>query len=215
MEDPTEPQIIVEEPEPGYRGPIRIVLALFLLIIIVMWTFSYYGGKIDPEPKRIHSKEEVLPSNIVLENKTVQIITHDDFRKLINPLDPVIKQTADSIAALSCDANRVCQAKAIYYFVRDNYNYILDPVDKEYIEDPKEFLKVGGGDCESGAILLSSLLEAIGVTTEFVFIPGHALIKANIPEAQKKYKINDYVYLDWTCSNCAFGELSLNVREQI
>ncbi len=214
-----EPQEIIEEipeePEPWYKGPIRIILALFLLMIIVMWTFSYYGGKIDPEPSRIPSKEEVLPTNIILENKAIQILTKNDFKKAIKPTDPVIKQTADRIAALSCEGNRICQAKAIYYFVRDNYDYIADPIDKEYVEDPKEFLKIGGGDCESGTIALASLLESIGISTELVFIPSHALLRIILPEASKGYKINNYIYLDWTCSNCRFSELPLNVKKEI
>ena len=210
-----ESQEITEEPDPWYRGPIKIVLSLFLLLLIVMWTFSYYGGKIDPEPTRIPSKAEALPIDIILDNDTILIVTKNDFYKAIKPEDPVIKQTADRIASISCDGNRVCQAKAIYYFIRDNYDYISDPVNKEYIEDPKEFLKIGGADCESGTLALASLLEAIGIQAELVFIPGHALLRINLPEASKRYKINDYVYLDWTCSNCNFGEIPLNVRKEI
>ena len=220
MEEPKEEikeheEIIEEEPEPWYRGPIRVILALFLLLLIVTWTFSYYGGKIDPEPNRIPSKSEVLPSNIILENKTIQITTKNDFYDAITPSDPIIKQTADRIATLSCDGNRVCQAKAIYYFVRDNYDYVSDPTEKEYIKDPKELLATGGGDCEDGAILIASLLESIGVTTELVFIPGHALLRVILPEASKGYKINNYIYLDWTCKECNFGEITLNVRKHI
>jgi transglutaminase-like putative cysteine protease len=213
-----EPQVITEEipeEEPWYRGPLRIILSLFLLLLIVMWTFSYYGGRIDPEPTRIPTKAEVLPPNIILENKTIQIQTRNDFQKAITPSDPLIKQTADRIASLSCDGNRVCQAKAIYYFVRDNYEYISDPTRKEYIKDPKELLETGGGDCEDGAILTASLLESIGVTTELVFIPGHALLRVLLPEASKGYKINDFIYLDWTCKECNFGEIPLNVKKQI
>lgn len=216
-EEPQEnkEEIPEEEPEPWYRGPIRIVLSLFLLLLMVMWTFSYYGGKIDPEPLKIPSKAEVLPPNIILENNIISITTRNDFYKAIKPEDPVIKQTADRIASIACDGNRICQAKAIYYFIRDNYDYISDPVNTEYIEDPKEFLKIGGGDCESGTIALASLLGSIGIKTELVFIPGHALLRINLPEASKRYKINNYVYLDWTCSNCNFGELPLNVKKEI
>jgi hypothetical protein len=217
IEEPKEEieDITQEEPEPWYKGPIKIVLSLFLLLIVVMWTFSYYGGKIDPEPKRIPSKSEVLPANIILENKTIQITTTNDFYKAIKPQDPVIKQTADRISALSCDGNHVCEAKAIYYFVRDNFEYVNDPTNSEYVMEPKEFLSIGVGDCEDGAILLASLLESVGIPTELVFIPQHALLRVTLPEASNRYKINGYVYLDWTCSNCNFGELSLDVKKQI
>ena len=172
-EDKISEEEVIEQ-EPWHKGPVRYILTIFLLLIIVTWTFALYGGRLNPEPKRIPAINEVLPY-IELTNQTFEITTKQDYYKLLNPTDPAIKQTADSIAAISCDGSRVCQAKAMYYFIRDNYEYISDPVNQEYVEDPKEFLKVGGGDCESGAIALANLLESIGVSTEFVIIPNHAL----------------------------------------
>jgi transglutaminase-like putative cysteine protease len=203
---------IIEE-EPWWKGPIKYILTIFLLLIIVTWTYSFYGVKIDPEPTLIPSIASVVPY-IELKNETVKV-SSNEYYKLVNPSDPTIKQIADRIASISCDGNRICQAKAIYYFVRDNYDYIPDPVRKEYVKDPKEFLAVGGGDCEDGAILLSNLLEAIGVSTEFVFTPGHALLSIRLPEAAERYKMNGNIYLDWTCKTCSFGEVSLKVREYI
>ena len=104
----------------------------------------------------------------------------------------------------------------MYYFVRDNFDYVSDPLRKEYIEDPKEFLHVGGGDCESGTILLSSMLEAIGVDTQLVFIPGHAYLRAKL-DAPRSYQRDGWVYMDWTCRSCEFGEIpvsSLASRER-
>ena len=71
------------------------------------------------------------------------------------------------------------------------------------------------GDCESGTILLASLLGAIGIDSEIVVIPNHALLKIKLDGASNRYKIDNYIYLDWTCNNCKFGEVSLNVREFI
>jgi len=202
-----------EEQEPWYKGPIRIILTIFLLLIITLWTYAYYGIKLDPNPTRIPSINDVVPYYEL--NTTQSKLNREDYTQLVNPSDPIIKQTADKIASISCDGNRICQAKAIYYFIRDNYEYIADPVGQEYIEDPKEFIKIGGGDCESGSISLSALLESIGIVTEFVFIPGHAFLKIKLPEASKRYKINDWIYLDWTCKNCGFGEVPLKNRKDI
>ena len=57
----------------------------------------------------------------------------------------------------------------------------------------------------SGAILLASLLGAIGLDYELVFIPRHVFLKVRLKNALKRYKVGDYVYLDWTCKNCKFG----------
>lgn len=85
--------------------------------------------------------------------------------------------------------------------------YVSDPYSKEYIASPVETLKTGGGDCEDGTLLLGAMLESIGVDTRIVIIPGHAFLKALIPEASNKDKINGWVYMDWTCRECRFGEI--------
>ncbi|MFH1642195.1 MAG: transglutaminase-like domain-containing protein [Nanoarchaeota archaeon] len=219
MKDPLEDALdgeedaLDEEEELWWKGPIKIILAVFLLLIIITWTFAVYAGKINPSPSVIPTITEVVPY-IELNNISYKI-NRNDYYTLIYPMEPVIKQTADRIATFSCDSNRICQAKALYYFVRNNYEYVSDPVQNEYIKDPKEFLSIGSGDCEDGAIALANLMEAIGISAEFVFIPSHALIRIKLPEASKRYKINGFVYLDWTCKNCEFGEVSLNVMEYI
>lgn len=208
-------EIPEEIPEPWYKGPIRYIIMVFLLLLIVMWYFPKEAIKLDPNPVRIPTIEEVLPDNFKLGNKTIEIKTHNDFYKYIQPNDPTIKQIANKIATISCDGNQVCQAKAIYYFVRDNIEYVADPLGFEYVEDPKEALSTKASDCEGGAILLASLLGAIGLDYELVFIPKHVFLKIRLDKALKRYKINNYIYLDWTCSNCEFGELPLTDKQYI
>ncbi len=203
------------EQEPWYKGPIKYIMAIFLLLLIVMWYFPKESIKLDPHPKTIPTIEEVLPENFKLDNQTITINTQSDLYTYIKPTDPIIKQIATKIATLSCDGNQVCQAKAIYYFVRNNIEYVADPLFLEYIEDPKELLVTQGGDCESGTILLASLLGAIGVDYELVFIPRHVFLKIKLNKALKRYKINNWVYLDWTCKSCDFGELPLNDKRYI
>lgn len=198
-----------EQPEPWYKGPIKYIIMLFLLLIIVLWIFPAYSVKLNPEPKYIPSIKEVLPPNLILANKTTTIEKKEDFLALIKPDDPVIKQIANKIAAISCDGNKICQSKAIYYFVRDNFEYVSDPVKNEYIETPLESLFTGAMDCDGYAILLTTLQESIGINTQLVFIPSHVFVRINLPEASKRYKKGDWIYLDGTCKECDFGELPL------
>src|SRR3989338_2353960 len=185
-------------------------LLLFLLayiLLLVVWYIAIYGAKIDPEPKRIPTIEEVVPANIIIENQSE---TKDDFLAYLTPNDPVIKQTADKIAAISCDSSKICQAKAIFYFVRDNFNYVSDPFAYEYIKTAKESLVTGSGDCDDASILLANLLEAVGIRARFVFIPNHVYVQASIPEAAKRYKTEqNWINLDATCHNCKFGEIPI------
>ncbi len=203
----------VEEPEPWYKGPLKYIIMLFLLLLIILWYFPKESIKLDPEPTKIPTIEEVLPLNFQLENETIK--TKNDLHSYIKPNDPIIKQIANKIATISCDGNQVCQAKAIYYFVRDNIEYVADPLGTEYFENPKEVLATKAADCESGTILLASLLGAIGIDYELVHIPYHVFLKIKLNKALKRHKINDWIYLDWTCKSCAFGELPLEDKRYI
>src|SRR3989338_5907346 len=173
----------IEEKEPWYKGPIKYIIMVFLLLLIVLWYFPTESIKLDPEPSRIPAIEEVLPQNFQLDNQTITIKNKNDFYSYIKPNDPFIKQIASKIAAISCNGNKICQAKAVYYFVRDNIEYVADPVLFEYVEDPKETLSTGSADCDGHAVLLATLEESIGINSELVFIPNHVLVSIYLPES--------------------------------
>ncbi|MBW2999903.1 transglutaminase-like domain-containing protein [Candidatus Woesearchaeota archaeon] len=204
---------IEEEKEPWHKGPIRFIMALFLALLIVLMVVPYYSVKIDPEPHTRIMLEQPL-FNYSLENASHKISNRQDFLLYLNPNEPAIKQTATIIATRACDGNIVCHAKAVFYFVQDNFDYVSDPSD-EYIETAKEVLATGGSDCDGAAILLANLEQAIGVRTRFVFIPGHVFIQAWIPEAHKKYKEqDDWINLDPTCRYCGFGEIPIKNKDK-
>lgn len=203
----------IEQEEPkGWWTPLRIILAIFLLLLVILMTIPYYGVKLDPNPKEIPSYEDVVPSDLRAEERT-NASTRNDFYRLVNGNDQEIKMIADKIASYGCSSEKVCQAKAIYYFVRNNLVYVSDPK-YEYLKGPKETLITKSGDCDDHAILLANLMEAIGIKTEFVFVPNHVYNKIYLPDARSGYKIKgtDYVELDATCKICEFGETSsLNI----
>lgn len=195
----------VEEKEKWYKGPLKYIISIFLILIIILMIVPNFAVKIDPEPKRIPSLADVLPSNI---NITINPISNrEDFLKLVKPDDPIIKQIADKIVSISCSSQKVCQAKAIFYFVRNNFDYISDPNKYEYVKSARESLVSGGGDCDDASILLANLEEAIGIKSRFVFIPAHVYVQIWLPEAKSRYKTeNDWITVDATCKNCNFGE---------
>ena len=184
------------------------ILAPVLALLIILMIVPHYSVKIDPEPSNIPNVDEILSQDVSLNNQSYELNSSFDYRNLVNPLDPVIKQTADKIVGISCDGNKICHAKAIYYFVRDNIDYVSDPIASEYLEESREVLVTQAADCESGTMLLASLLESIGIDAQMVFIPRHAFLRIKISEARAKYKQPDgWIYLDWTCNNCEFGDI--------
>ena len=180
-----------------------------------MWYFPKESIKLDPEPSYIPLVEEVLPTDLGIYNKSIEINNKNDFYGVIKPSDPLIKQTANKIATMACDGSQVCQAKAIYYFIRDNIEYVSDPLRFEYASDPLSTLYTRAGDCDDGTTALASLLGAIGLNYELVFVPNHVFLRVKLNDALKRYKIGEWVYLDWTCENCEFGELPLSDKKYL
>ncbi len=197
-----------EKEEAWYKGPIRYIIMIFLLLIIVLWYFPKDVVVLDPEPSRVAKIDEVLQKDFYVGNKTGG--SWDDI-KIYNP---ILKQIADRISSIGCEGNKICQAKSIYYFVRDNIKYVSDPLGFEYIESPEEVLYSRSADCDGHSALLASLEENIGIDAQLVFTPGHVFVRIRLPEALKRYKKEDWIYLDATCKQCGFGELPWSLAEK-
>ena len=193
-----------EQPEPWHKGPIKWILSIFLLLLIVTLSIPYYSIKLDPNPNYIPEIDEVIPEDIELKNKTA-----NNYLEMLEPYDPLIKRAADRIVSKSGCQTKVCSTKATFYFVRDKFDYVNDPLRFEYLKSARESLVTQNGDCDDAAILAANLLQSIGIRTRFVFIPGHVYIEAHLPEALRRYKSGqDWVPLDLTCRYCEFGEVS-------
>ncbi len=208
-----EPELPEEKQD---NTPLKIIIGLFLILILLITLFPITSLKLDPEPKDIPTID-IIPENISMPDP-IPIHVKSDFLKLVHPSDPVIKRLADEIVTTSCDSSKLCQSKALFYFVRDNFDYVSDPYAYEYVKSARESLVSRGGDCDDASVLLANLEEAIGIDTRFVFVPGHVFIQIFMQDAPAKYKFQktDWVNLDPTCKSCAFGELSFpTAREEM
>jgi transglutaminase-like putative cysteine protease len=158
----------------------------------------------DPNPTSVPSLSSVVPLDISVNENASRQIT-------LNMVDgEEVKTVADKIAVKSCanGAGKVCYAKAMFYFVRDNFYYVSDPNAYEYVKTAKMSLVSGSGDCDDASVLIASLLDAVGIRTRFVFVPNHVYVQAYLPEALNRYKEDgEMVNMDATCSNCEFGEI--------
>jgi hypothetical protein len=194
--------------EPKSKRHIWLFVGLFLVCIMVFYLFPYQWIKSNPEPRPIINVGKALAPGIATDLAEPQkVLSEDNIKSLVNPSDQKIKLTANKIVTTSCQGSSICYSKALYYFLRDNYDYVPDPQGVEYVEDPKEFLVAGGGDCESGSLTLAALQEAIGVDAQLVLISNHAYTRIKLQEAPSTYKVDDWIYMDWTCKECDFGEI--------
>ncbi|RLE42921.1 hypothetical protein DRJ48_02320, partial [Candidatus Woesearchaeota archaeon] len=174
--------------------------------LIVVYAVPKLTVKSDPTPKSVPGLATIR-SVFQLNTDFNQTLAYKQIDSAVQIDNPKIKAIANYIATESCKTGgRICYAKALYNFVRDNIEYLNDPLRVEFIQVPELTLATGGGDCDDGAVLLASLLGSIGIRTEFVYKPNHVLLRAWLPEALKRYKKQDnWVYLDWTCNECEFG----------
>lgn len=81
---------------------------------------------------------------------------------------PVILQRATELTRACPSKDWVCEASALHRYVRDSIRYQLDVRDVETIRTPELTLRERVGDCDDKAVLLASLLEAVGHPTGFV-----------------------------------------------
>lgn len=200
----------IDNPVKKKINPFTYILALILLLLIIMMVVPFYGIQLNPEPKNIPLPQDVMPVNIeqlVEAMPGISSSTRANYNQMIIPGHQSIRNMAAKIATTSCPQSDLCYAKAMFYFIKHNFQYVGDPPN-DYLESPFDTLKTGGADCDGLAILLANLESAIGLPVRLAFIPGHVYVQIKIDSAPNKYKEDDgWISLDPTCNNCEFGEI--------
>ncbi|MGA2611848.1 MAG: ankyrin repeat domain-containing protein [Spirochaetia bacterium] len=151
----------------------------------------------DRQEKRIETVE-ILGRNAM---------TWDDDRKAaayVTAKDPAVLQFARSIVSQvrtweTRSINRNLEAAIALHEALDIYgiNYVPNPVSPysvtsknkelvDFLQFPRETLQYRAGDCSDISILYAALLQAVGINTAFITIPGHIFIalSADIPPDQ-------------------------------
>ncbi len=105
--------------------------------------------------------------------------------QLVEPADPSVRNTANKIARSYSGAYNIYQICAIFDKVRDQIEYVNDPRSHDYWAPANETLKIKGGDCDDKAILLSSMIEAMGGTTRIYLTDTHAFAAVYIGNRTK------------------------------
>lgn len=88
---------------------------------------------------------------------------------------PAIRSKAVSLVQNLPQKDRLGEIRNLFNFVQNNIRYVRDIHEVETLHYAEQVLAQESGDCDDKAILLASLLEAIGHPTRFVavgFKPG-------------------------------------------
>lgn len=94
--------------------------------------------------------------------------------RLVEPSEPDVRDKAAEVARSYPGAYNIYQVCALFDMVKDKIEYVSDPRGNDIWEPANVTLRVGAGDCEDQAILLSSMLEAVGGTTRVYLTNNHA-----------------------------------------
>lgn len=91
----------------------------------------------------------------------------------IYKMDPIIRNLALGLVQFHNEKDDIAEISAIFHFVRDQIRYVRDIYGVETLAIPTKTLELGQGDCDDKAVLLASLLEAIGYHTQFKLAGYH------------------------------------------
>jgi len=166
-----------------YKGKLRNEKKIYLipgLIIIVTSTLLITGCIQEPSPTEI-------PETKVTSDPVVQ--RAEPYLDTIIFEDIHLRKQAASITSECPSGDKECQINKIYRYIIENYSYYSDPRSSEFIQTPSETMNVKGGDCEDLTILLTSLLENIGIKTYIVLTDSHVYCLAcdvNIDHLQEE-----------------------------
>ena len=199
-----------EAHKPRGRSMFLRFLAAFLAICLLLLSLEGYTYLIHPEPDlnvALSDVQAFLPKD-----SGIPFSSHrpEEVRQVLAATAQPIKQIANFIASEACKSgDAVCQTKALFYFVRDQITYVLDPQFHDALENPLVVLKTGGADCEDMAVLLSALQRAIGNEARLVFVPGHAYAQVKIADTKDKW-----YNLEATCKTCKFNDIPTDTQLQ-
>lgn len=131
-----------------------------------LWLLSQHES--DAESEQEKAKKEALAAAAATRARMRSLA----FEHRKSP--PIRRFVGDLLKDLGPD--RIARAEKIFEWVRDKVNYLYDP-GGEHVSAPLETLWTQAGDCDCKATLLATLLEADGMITSFVFVPGHVLVQ--------------------------------------
>jgi hypothetical protein len=186
-----------------------IAIAVYLLILGYGTLFGGYGfGRVmedynfmmysmlnDPNPQDI-----IISKLLPFPNKSRIIAAIEfDHPKVRNF---ALKATTKHFKDFKPTKNqrKMVQCFAVFKEIRNQWNYVNDPVGREYIASATESLTHFSGDCDDHAILMAACIRAIGGTPRLIHTKGHIypemLIGKKADLEQANFLIREVLFKD-------------------
>ena len=167
------------------------------------------------DPELTEGFDELTESLLTLDESLTQLQT-EEMLKAIWVYTYIAKIDTEAVRDLAIEVTRPAvgneeEVTEIFNYVRDNIKYVKDPrfteLNFDYIQSPSQTIERAAGDCDDHAVLLASLLEAVGYSTKLCFVdtdeeeplePDHMNVIVTIDDTE-------YI-LEATCKTCKMGE---------
>ena len=131
---------------------------------------------------RIHDRNAITWSDdnrvgafVTARNPEVQRFS----RNVVGVIGDSVSKQIDNHFLLAMGIHQALKASDIRYVVDPTSPYkklSADDLSIDYLQFPQQTLEYKAGDCDDLSILYSALLEAIGIETAFITVPGHIYI---------------------------------------
>ena len=135
--------------------------------------------------------------------RSVDVHTMEDRVGLINyyiqegKRDPQIRKLVSTIISQRCgsewcvpEKDWIAEVSAIFYWIRANVRYTLDPYDLELFQRARRSLENQTADCDDQVILAGALLQAVGYPIRIIIIGttasgyNHVYLAVGIPPTE-------------------------------
>ena len=144
-----------------------------ILFASAMWAAS--SEKPPAQTPKITSALNQPPANLAESFNSNEAI---DYRSYVNPYD-VRALSAKLVSKYPANAEgELWRTAAIFEYIKENVSYTPDPifmkngnkVQKDLITNPVETLELGTGDCDDQAVLMASMLSAVGIENRMLLM---------------------------------------------
>ncbi|WMW24494.1 transglutaminase family protein [Methanolobus sediminis] len=167
--------LFIEVPEDSTQ--IRLDPVISLLVQTDSGKWHDYGEQ-DFENISIEVSDKMDAQNPKYSTNPEQLFTL--VNEKIDPYDVQVRTMAAASAKKYPGQYNIYQLCYLFDDTKENIQYVSDPRGKDLWSTPGETITVGAGDCDDYAILLASLIEAIGGTSRVYLTDTHAFTAAYI-----------------------------------
>ncbi len=187
MGAPSDPR-----PKTKHRTILSMLLLVALLLPLAFFGRERFAGQVRSIGKHVEvtvgpiaeaAREPVASS---AEESAIRASVRDRVVAAIDHASPITRNLAAQVAGRDPGTFHIGQIAAIWTEVRNRWSYVNDPRGDEYFATATETIQNGMvGDCDDFAILLVSMIEAIGGDARIVMSDGerggHAYAEACVP----------------------------------